>query len=87
MRGLQAACEALLAKFLILVWHPKGGHGCQMSFPCLESQGCRVIPFFRSPVSFFFYLVLLPFWVLSLLCEIMVHSPDFFPRKFLDMFH
>ena len=25
--------------------------------------------------------------VLSLLCEIMVHSPDFFSRQFLDMFH
>ena len=34
------------AKFhwLGFVWPPKGGRGCLMSPPCLESQGCHLIP-------------------------------------------
>ena len=37
--------------FCVCVWHkiavkqpPKGGRGCLMSPPCLESQGCHLIP-------------------------------------------
>ena len=26
------------------IWPPKGGRGCLMSPPCLESQGCHLIP-------------------------------------------
>ena len=37
---------------------PKGGWGCLMSPPCLESQGCHLISF-CCLLSFFFCLVLL----------------------------
>ena len=29
---------------LLLLFLLKGGQGCRMSFPCLESQGCHLIP-------------------------------------------
>ncbi len=28
----------------VVVVSPKGGRGCLMSAPCLESQGCHLIP-------------------------------------------
>ena len=29
---------------VLIFWPPKGGRGCLMSPPCLESQGCHLIP-------------------------------------------
>ena len=58
---------------------PEGGQGCLMSPPCLESQGCHLIPLcsLLSPLLFF-CLVLLRF--LSLFC-LLVHFPELFPEN------
>ena len=37
----------------------KGGRGCLMSPPCLESQGCRLIPLCYSPLLFFCLVLLI----------------------------
>ena len=49
---------------------PKGGRGCLMSSPCLESQGCHLIPL-SYLLSCFFCLVLLLF----LSCHFSANGP------------
>ena len=62
-----------------LAW--KGGRVCLMSSPCLESQGCHLIPIYcllscslPNPITLS---------VLSFFC-LLVHYPDFFSRKILQ---
>ena len=61
---------------------PKGGRGCLMSPPCLESQGCHLIPL--CYLLLFFCLVLLPF----LSYRFLPAGPFFstFSRKFFNIF-
>ena len=35
---------SMLTPFTLFLCPPKGGRGCLMSPPCLESQGCHLIP-------------------------------------------
>ena len=50
--------------------------GCQMSPPCLEYQGCHLIPLYISS------LVLLPSPVtLSVFTFFLAHSPELFPEN------
>ena len=62
--------QGLVFVLFCFVWPPKGGRGCLMSSPCLESQGCHLIPlsFF---LSFFVCLVIL----LSLSCHFSANGP------------
>ena len=51
--------------------------------PCLESQGCRLIPL---SCLLFFCLVLLLFWSCHFSIFQMVHSPDFYSNIFGEEF-
>ena len=59
---------------------PKGGRGCLMCPPCLESQCCHLIPLFIIAS-----LLLLPspvtLSVLSFFFCLLAHSPDFKKKK------
>ena len=65
---------------------PDGGWGCLMLMSCLGTQGWHVIPFFPSPLLFFFLPgpAALPHFSAD---GLMVQSPDFFPRWFSNVFH
>ena len=66
--------------FLLVTWNPpKGGQGCLMSPPFLESQGCHLIPLYNL-LSFFFCVVLLLFLSYLFFC-LLVHSPELFPEN------
>ena len=62
---------------------PKGGRGCLMSPPCLESQGCHLIPLCcllscsSAKSCYPFYLIFFCLLVLS---------SELFSRKFFNMF-
>ena len=56
---------------------PKGGRGCLMSPPCLESLGCHWIPLYyllscSSAGSFYSF---------SCCFFLLAHSPDFYPEN------
>ena len=36
--------KSVLVSAMLSLFPPKGGRGCLMSPPCLESQGCHLIP-------------------------------------------
>ena len=62
----------------------KGGRGCLMPLSCVEIQGCRLIPPFISPVSFFFALSSGHFYfILYIYFLLMVRSP---PEKSATFF-
>ena len=63
-------CQIILSQRVAGLW--------LMSSPCLEYQGCHLIPF-SYHLSCFSALVLLLF--LSCHFLLMVHSPDFFPQN------
>ena len=63
---------------------PKGGLGCLMSPPCLESQGCHLIQLYYL-LSCFSFLSLLLFLSYLFFC-LLVYSPELFPENFSIFF-
>ena len=58
-----------------------GGQGCLLPTSCLESQGCYLIP-----LSYFCSHLLPSPLALSVIFQLMVYSPDFFPQNILQHF-
>ena len=76
--------ECFAEKLVHCVQPLKGGHGCLMSAPCLESQGCHLIPL--CYLLSFFCLALL---VLLFLSYLFLPAGSFFltlSRKFFNIF-
>ena len=67
-------------KKISLIFPPNGGRECPMSPPCLESQGCHLIPLCYLLSRSSAMLRLLPGSSSSLISTLPVHSPAFFPK-------